>query len=493
MPSELKQETEKQDGHAAAAASRDSAGPKATPPNAAASTRFRVGLVGAGYISEFHVSALRRVPNVSIVGITDVDASRSRAAVERFGLPASFPSVKAMVAAGVDVVHVLTPPAHHAAVAVEALELGCHVLVEKPLATSVEECDRIAQAAKAASKRVCVDHSLLYDFFIAKALDAVRGGAIGDLVTVDYLRSSDYAPYGGGPVPVHYRDGGFPFRDGGVHALYLMEAFLGEIQDVHAVFGTKGGDPNLLYDEWRALVTCARGHANIQLSWNVKPLQNVLIAQGTKGVLRADLHSLTLTVKRSTPLPKAMERALLAMTEGLQMCTQMTANSVRFVLKRILHYHGLQMLVADFYRTLASGAPVPVTPEQARSIVDWTERVARLGDVAKRRFLAKFPTELTAKVLVTGASGFIGRQLLRRLLEEGKRVRVLVRREPPAEWMNDPRLEVVLGDLGDPAAVERALAGIEIVYHLGATMSGGRVDFERGTVVGTQNVVAPRW
>jgi predicted dehydrogenase len=82
---------------------------------------FRVGLVGAGYISEFHIRALRRLSNVSIVGIADLDFSRARAVAERFGIPLSFPSLREMAAEGLDVVHVLTPPASHAEVAIEAL------------------------------------------------------------------------------------------------------------------------------------------------------------------------------------------------------------------------------------------------------------------------------------------------------------------------------------------------------------------------------------
>ena len=451
--------------------------------------QFRVGLIGAGYVSEFHIQALRRLSNVQLVGITDLDESRSRAVVEKFRLPASFPSLKAMCAEGIDVVHVLTPPFSHADVAVEALERGCDALVEKPLATSPEDCDRIEEARRIAGKVVCVNHSLLYDSFIARARDVVRSGALGEILTADYLRSSDYPPYRGGVLPPQYRDGGYPFRDLGVHALYLMQEFLGEVQDVQGQFSTKGGDPNLLYDEWRALLRCKNGSGQIQLSWNVHPLQHVLIVQGTHGVLRADLFSMTVTVKKSTPLPKALERAFNAMKEGFDICSQVPFNVFRFARKKILPFHGLQMLVADFYKRLASGEAPPVTTSQARPIVEWTENLARRADSAKQAFLTRFPRSPRAETLVTGASGFIGRHLLQRLLDKGEPVRVFVRREPPPEWMEHPQLEVILGDLGDPDAVECAVAGTRLIYHIGGAMKGGSHDFERGSVVGTRNVV----
>lgn len=452
-------------------------------------TPIRVGLVGAGYVSQFHIQALQRLANVQLVGIADMEESRARTVAEQFGLPASFPSLEAMCAERLDVVHVLTPPASHADVALEALKHGCDVLVEKPMATSVEDCDRIEQAGKAAGKTVCVNHSLLYDAFVVRALEIVRSGALGDVLTVDYLRSSDYPPYRGGPLPPQYREGGYPFRDLGVHALYLMQEFLGELRDVQAQFSTKGGDPNLLYDEWRALVRCKIGTGQIQLSWNVHPLQHVLIVQGTRGVVRADLFSMTVTVKKTTPLPKSLERASNAMAEGLQICWQVPANVLRFVRKKILPYHGLQMLIEEFYRRLESGEPAPVVPSQARPVVEWTEHIARQADASKQIFLRQFSKPPRAATLVTGAGGFIGRHLVSRLLEQGQPVRIFVRREPPLEWMENPRLDIILGDLGDPDAVERAVAGTGMIYHIGGAMKGEAHDFERGSVAGTRNVV----
>src|ERR1700676_271148 len=93
---------------------------------------LRVGLVGAGYISEFHTRAIQRVPNARLVGVTDVSTARAASLADRFSLPNVFPTMEAMMEEGVDVVHILTPPHTHAALAIAALNNGCHVLVEKP-------------------------------------------------------------------------------------------------------------------------------------------------------------------------------------------------------------------------------------------------------------------------------------------------------------------------------------------------------------------------
>jgi 2-alkyl-3-oxoalkanoate reductase len=452
-------------------------------------TPLRIGLVGAGYISEFHARAIQRVPNARIVGIADVVNSRATALSARFSIPKVFQTMEAMIDEGVEIIHILTPPHTHAQLAIAALQNGCHVLVEKPLAMNAEEVARISAAAAAAQKSVCVNHSMLYDRFVSKALNLVRSGAIGVPLTFDYFRSSEYPPYRGGPLPIHYQDGGYPFLDQGVHALYLAESFLGAIKDVRAFHGTCGGDSNLLFDEWRVATQCERGTANIQISWNVKPLQNWFVVQGTKGVLRANLFAMWVTHTPQLPLPKAAARALQALGEGLSICAQVPANIARFAAKKIVPYDGLNSLVAAFYSALRTGAPMPVPLEQARSTVYWTNRVSEQGDVAKLRFQSQFQTTGAAKILVTGANGLIGRHLVRRLLQEGKPVRILVRRPPELEFRNDGNVEVFLGDLGDPAAVDRAVAGTEVVYHVGAAMKGSAHDHERGTVRGTQNIV----
>jgi predicted dehydrogenase/nucleoside-diphosphate-sugar epimerase len=451
-------------------------------------TTYRVGLVGAGYVSEFHVKALRRLSNVRIVGVTDLNLARARAT----GLPA-FESLQAMAAAGLDVVHVLTPPDSHTAVALEALRLGCHVLVEKPLATSVEDCDRLAAQAAATGLRLGVNHTLLGDPFAARAVALVRRGAIGEIVAVDYLRSSNYPAYRGGPLPPQYRDGGYPFRDLGVHALYLLRELLGDIEDVHADFRTseaKGRDPNIHFDEWRVLVRCEKGTGNIQLSWNVRPLQHQLIVQGTHGTLRADFFSMFLTRRRPVALlPKAVERVVNAIGESVSAAAQVTSNSARFVAGAIRPYQGLHNFVRDFYDALAAGTPLPAGVDEARTVVSWTEQVARQADRAKTAFVSRYQSSGRPAVVVTGANGQLGRALVRRLVGEKACVRLLVRRLPPPEILQHPRVEVTLGDLGDPHAVDRALVGATAVFHVGAAMSGGWEAHEAATVAGTRNVV----
>ncbi|HUJ59011.1 MAG TPA: NAD-dependent epimerase/dehydratase family protein [Kofleriaceae bacterium] len=447
---------------------------------------LRAGMVGAGNICEFHVAAVKKLaPAVELVGITDLDAARAQANAEKWGTRA-YPDLAALVAAGANVIHVLTPPAAHARVALDALARGCHVLIEKPIAEDEADALEIGRVARHKGLVATVNHSLLYDPQVKRALDLVRAGALGQVVSVDILRGSEYPPYEGGPLPPWYRDAGYPFRDIGVHCLYLIQELLGSIEEVDASWRSLGGDPNLAFDEWRALVRCQRGLGQFQLSWNVRPMQSQLIIHGTRGVLRVDLFAMFHGKRSSTPLPKAAERLVNAFADSIQPLIDVPIGVWKFVRKEVQAYQGLRDLIADFYRRLAEGEPPPVTVEDAAQVVHWVEKIARAADADHAAQLAAFTCAPRVPFVVTGASGSVGKALVRRLVADGKRVRVFVRRIPtrPVEGV-----EYCFGNLGDPAAVDRAIAGGEIVIHVGATMKGGWPEHKGGTVVGTQNVI----
>jgi len=447
--------------------------------------RWRAGLVGAGYISEYHIAALKRLKDVEIAGIADVDQARASATAEKFKLRAC-PSLAALREAGANVIHVLTPPHTHADVALQALDLGCHVLVEKPLAVDVADCDRIEKKAAEKNLRVCVNHSLLHDPQVKRALDFVKSGKLGNIVSMDILRSSNYPPYAGGPLPPQYRTAGYPFRDLGVHALYLFEAFLGPIENVQADWKSLGGEPNLAFDEWRAQVRCRDGLGQFQLSWNTRPLQSQIILHGTRGVLRVDLFLMFHALRASTPLPKAAERVINAFTDSFQPMIDVPKGVLGYIRKKVLPYHGLQDLVATFYKSLDTCGSVPVSVTDARRVVEWTERIGRAADLDHERRTSVLTTTPEVPYLVTGASGGLGSAIVQRLVQSGSRVRVLLRRMPE---VIPPNIEVVLGDLGDPAAVDKAVRGARVVIHAGAAMKGGWIEHTCGTIRGTENVL----
>ena len=395
-----------------------------------------------------------------------------------------------MYSAKPDVVHVLTPPSSHYAVAIEALEMGCHVFVEKPMAVSEEECDLMIKKAASVQRVLSVDHSARFGPAVLKALELIQTGTVGDVLSVDYFRSSEYPPYRGGPMPQPFQEGGYPYRDIGVHALYLTEAFLGQIRKVETSHRGTGRDPHLMFDVWSGLIHCEKGIGRFQLSWSSRPITHTLSIHTTRGTILLDMYLETCVVCRKLPVPKPVEAIVNSIATAFLSVMQVCWNSVRIATRRMVRGSDIHRSVREFHIALSHGSNPPVSATEGKRIVAWVEQAARRADADKRRINFTSSEATPAPILVTGAAGFLGSKLVNTLLAQGKRVRLLVHRRPTIDAGNHSSLDVITGDLGDPDVVDRAIRGVQVAYHVGAATNGSWADFESGTIRGTKNVVA---
>ena len=144
--------------------------------------------------------AVRSLGFAELVGIADPDQERAHKMAREFGVPAVYRTLEEMAAARPDVVHILTPPASHCALTLQALDMGCHVFVEKPMAETAADCDRMIARAREKGLVLSVNHSARMDPIVLRALDMLRNGACGSVMGVDFFRSSDYPAYCGGPA-----------------------------------------------------------------------------------------------------------------------------------------------------------------------------------------------------------------------------------------------------------------------------------------------------
>ncbi len=150
-----------------------------------------MGLRGVGMVR----TILAEVPEVEIAGLIDSIPGRAELAAEHFGLdvPCFADLQSCLNKTGPEAVAVFTPDATHEAVAVPALGLGLHVYCEKPLATTVESCDRIAAAARAAEGVFFMGQNMRMGPYWQVIHEIVASGEIGELLT---LETSEYY-YGG--------------------------------------------------------------------------------------------------------------------------------------------------------------------------------------------------------------------------------------------------------------------------------------------------------
>ncbi len=451
--------------------------------------RLRVAIVGAGYVAGHHLAALRQLDFVDLVGICDSNRAAAEDLAARFAIPLIGTRLSDLAQAAPDAVHVLTPPASHAALATEALGMGCHVLVEKPMADTVADCTAMIEAARARGRILGVNHSDLLDPVLQRALAAAREGRIGDVLSVEIVRNSEYPPYAGGPLPGMVAQGSYPFRDLGVHGLYTIEAFLGPVESLDVRYQARGGDPNLAFDEWQAQATTARGVGRLLLSWNARPMENRLVVRGTRGMIEVDRFLQTCRVQRVLPGPKFVGIVANGVLRAAADLVQVPWNVLRFATGRLEPSPGIRLGAQRFARAAYHLEPPPFGGEDALRIAQLLEPVCAEPDRRRSEQLRERLAPLApADALVTGAAGFLGRALVKALRARGRSVRVLVRRADAA-FAQDPGVQTVVGDLGDPEIVRHAVAGVRTAFHVGAAMRGGPRAFEAGTVWGTRNVV----
>lgn len=121
------------------------------------SGRLRTTVIGVGHLGRHHARILSTRPNVELVGVVDIDAARGAEIAAAHGTCACA-SVDALPG-GIDAAVVAVPTETHLAVALPLLERGVHVLVEKPMARSLDEADRLVRAAEASGAVLAVGHT----------------------------------------------------------------------------------------------------------------------------------------------------------------------------------------------------------------------------------------------------------------------------------------------------------------------------------------------
>lgn len=149
---------------------------------------FQVGLVGCGLFGESHLSALQAVPGLRVAAVYDVDSARAAALATKYQVPITATSLDALLAGPVDVVHVTTPEDRHREPVMAALQAGKDVLVEKPFATSIADCEAMTEAAQESGRTLMVGHLLRFDTRYTVLREEVAAGRLGRIVAMSAKR-----------------------------------------------------------------------------------------------------------------------------------------------------------------------------------------------------------------------------------------------------------------------------------------------------------------
>ena len=149
--------------------------------------KIKVGLFGAGDIADLHTSGIKNCSSAELVGLFDIDNHKAQQKSDNYNC-LSYDSAESMLKDPlIDAIFVLTPLEEHFNCAINALNSGKHVLVEKPVSSSVDEIQQIRETADKAGKLCVPVHNYLYEDSILRTKELIDSGKLGDVVTIYIL------------------------------------------------------------------------------------------------------------------------------------------------------------------------------------------------------------------------------------------------------------------------------------------------------------------
>lgn len=195
----------------------------------------RFAVIGCGSMAESLVQHIPDIPNATLVAGYDSDANQSRALTEKYGGEPVDDLDALFARADVDAVIVATPGFAHTEAVERAFAAGKHVFVEKPMALTPDECDRMIRARDAAGKKLMVGQVLRYIGVFNYTRELHAAGKLGDIIAVRITRTS--SGWGGAGRSWRNREdlsGGVLFEFS-VHELDFMMSLVGDAESVHAI------------------------------------------------------------------------------------------------------------------------------------------------------------------------------------------------------------------------------------------------------------------
>jgi predicted dehydrogenase/nucleoside-diphosphate-sugar epimerase len=447
---------------------------------AAVQVTIRAAIVGTGFIADFHARGIREVADVELVAVCDANIKVAEAFAAGRSAKAYASLDEMLEKERIDVIHVLVPPDTHHAIAKKALQAGAHVFVEKPMCVSVEECDDLLSIAGAKGLTIGVNHSMVYIPAYERLRRHVHGG---DLGPIDYLCINHFSelgvmrvgPFGNWIV----RQPGNALLEIGPHVVSELIDLVGVPDDIAVTADRDVVLPGgaRAYRRWRIHARAGGTAADINLNFGPGFPQRTIAARGLLGSALLDFNANVCTIDRLTRQGLDFDRRSRSLDQAKQILRQARQTFADTLLSKAkLKGRGnpdqlsIQRSIAAFYAELR-GAPADerITGDFGRTVIETCETIIRKAKLkgGVERKAVKPAARLKPTVLVLGGTGFIGRQLVKQLLDKGHAVRAASRGGSAAlEELGSDRLEIVRADMRSEADLARILDGIDTVFHL---------------------------
>jgi predicted dehydrogenase len=334
------------------------------------------------------------VPNVEILWFCDKQDSQARKARAKWGkrgvVGTDFEDL--LNQARPDVVHVCTPPSTHAEFACKALESGCHVLLEKPMTTSLEDAQRVLAVRASSGQALCMMHNHMFDPIIIRVRNLVESGALGELVYAEgrfFLELDKMAK-----EKMDRSDHWVYTLKSGIageytpHMIYLLQSFLGpstELQLMSDCIGSPVQD-RMGPEAFAVQLRFEKGWGNM-LMLNHMPYGHFSIhLYGTRAAAHVNIMDLTFRLEQMRKtLPREAAFMESTIRQGVQNIYQTLGNGFRIISGQLKRSPGHRGLIKAFYQSLRNGNSVPIPGEDGMLTVQTLDMLDRAVSTRENR------------------------------------------------------------------------------------------------------------
>jgi predicted dehydrogenase len=337
--------------------------------------KLKVGIVGCGIVvQQEHIPSFSRISQVAVQAVCDKNEELARRTAARYHVPGVYTEITDMLAKEkLDIVDICVPPQIHTPLALQALRAGCHVLMEKPMALKVSDCDLMLETARHKNRQICIVHNQLFNPPFPQARRLVADGAIGDFTGMRILLSDhrdemimkkDYR--------IHKLPGGL-IGESGPHIVYLTLAFLKTVNsvDIHAKCFLE--HPWAPFDEFRLEFEGETAMSSVAMSYASTRHDLLVDIMGTEGYIHVDLTAKYLVHYGQKASIKPVQFARYFLSTRTQEMGGITRNAFGYLRGRLKFGH--ELLIKQFITAILTGDRPPVTGEEGREVVKVMEMV----------------------------------------------------------------------------------------------------------------------
>ncbi len=306
---------------------------------------IKAAVIGVGSMGKNHARVYSELPDVELVAVADVHLDSARAVAERYGANYYANHLDMLEKERPQVVTIAVPTALHAEISIQAMESGAHVLIEKPIASNIEDALQIIQRSKELNRKLMVGHIIRFNPAIQALKQKISQGALGRIFQIDCRRV--------GPFPSRIRDVGVVI-DLAPHDLDLMR-FLTGTDPIRVYAETEQRIHTEHEDLLLGLLRFPDGITGmLEINWLTPTKVREVLVLGEIGLFRVDDLTQDLFFYENAQVD-------LVTWDALQTLKGVSEGSMtRFALQR---YEPLKVELQAFVNSVKDDTPTPVSGE----------------------------------------------------------------------------------------------------------------------------------